>query len=85
MLFRSVQHPAGRKHEHVRLFGYRSLDPAHKVVEVVISVADAVDLISLASTEHEFPEVEVDDRAWVYCLNSGDVKVVHLKDEEPKP
>lgn len=73
-----VQHPAGRGHEHVRVFGYRTIDPDQLPVEIAVDVKEATELISEAAKTHEFPEVEVEDNQWIYCLNSGGLQIVHL-------
>lgn len=76
----AIQNPPGRKHEHVRVFGYRVGDMKRRVVEVAVSVADATDLIAMLHAEKALPEIEVDDRAWVTCLNTGDIEMIHLKE-----
>jgi len=75
----SVQHPVGRPHSYVRVFGYRVDDPLQHVVEVCVEVADASDLIADAAALRAFPEIEVPDHTWIKCLNTGDLKLVHLK------
>lgn len=79
-----IQHPAGRRHEHVRAFGIRPADvkPVPVVVEVALNVDDAVDIIRYMEEEKQFPEIEVPDNAWMICLSSGDVRVIHIQGEK---
>jgi len=78
-----VQHPAGRQHEHVLVFGYRAADPSRKIVLIPVSVADAVSLIEDAQMIREFPEIEIADYAWAHCLSTGNIRVVHFNEKEP--
>jgi hypothetical protein len=77
----AVQNPAGRKHEHVRVFGYRVSDLLRRVVEVAVTTADAAEIIADTHREREFPTIEVDDRYIVGCLNTGDIEMIHLKEQ----
>jgi hypothetical protein len=77
----AVQNPAGRRHEHVRVFGYKVDDLAHRVREVAVSTADAADLIAIVAAEKAFPIIEVEDRYVVICLNTGDIEMIHLKEQ----
>jgi hypothetical protein len=77
----AIQNPAGRKHEHVRVFGYRLTDTLRRVVEVAVTMADAADLIADAVALKEFPTIEVDDKHVVGCLNTGDIEMIHMKEQ----
>jgi hypothetical protein len=77
----AIQSPAGRKHEHVRVFGYRVTDTLRRVVEVAVSVADAADLIADTNALKAFPSIEVEDKHVVGCLNTGDIEMIHLMDQ----
>lgn len=74
-----IQHPAGRKTEHVLVFGIRPLDPKARVVVFPIDITVATELITEASESREFPEVEVEDNAWMHCLDTGDLQVIHIQ------
>jgi hypothetical protein len=77
----AIQNPTGRQHEHVRVFGYRVTDTLRRIVEVAVSVADAADLIADTAALKEFPSIEVDDKHVVGCLNTGDIEMIHLKEQ----
>lgn len=74
----AVQNLQGRKHEHVRVFGYRPSDAHRVIVEVACSPTDAVDLIAYADTCKEFPEIEVNDRAIVKILTTAGLDLIHI-------
>ena len=74
-----VQHPTGRKTEHVRVFGHIEGDLLCRVVEVCVRVEDAADLIRYADAHKAFPQIEVDSNVWIRCLNTGDLQIVHLR------
>lgn len=76
----AVQNLAGRGHAHVRVFGYRPGDLNRRIMEVATNVADATDLITYAADHKAFPEIEVPDNAWIPCLNTGDMEMIHLKE-----
>lgn len=74
-----VQQPAGRKHDHVRAFGYREADPERLRVEVVMSPADAADIIAECARSASYePVVEVEDSAWIYCVSNYGLKLVEV-------
>ncbi len=79
----SIEHPAGRGHEYVRVFGFRTADPRRQIVEVAVNIADATALIADADAMKEFPEIEVPDNSWVRCLNTGSIPMIHMKEQGP--
>jgi len=79
----AVQQPVRRGHEHVRVFGYDITDPRKRIVEVAVSIGEAVAMIALAEQTHEFPQVEVPDNAWIFCLNTGNMEMVHIEHGKP--
>lgn len=81
----AVQHPAGRGHPHVRVFGYRVGDPKKTVVEVALHSDDAVDLIEYASTNRAFPEIEIADRYVIGILNTDGLNMIHIAEEDEGP
>ena len=74
----AIQSPPGRKHEHVRVFAYRVGDLNRRIVEVSVSMAEAADLIAAGAADN-FPEIEVEDRAWAFVVNTGDMEMVYKK------
>lgn len=78
----AVQHPGGREHDHVRAFGYRVRDVRKRMVEVALTTDEALDVLAKAEVERKFPELTVPDHEWSYCLNTGDVAMVHYPDKE---
>ncbi len=81
----SVQHPHGRPHRHVRVFGYRVEDANYRTVEVCVSVEDATEIITLSRMTRAFPEIEVPDTAWIKCLGTGDLKLILAGDVSGGP
>lgn len=74
----AVQNLQGRKHAHVRVFGYPTGDPERTLVEVALNPDDAVDLISEADTNKAFPEIEIASRAVVKILTTMGLDVIHI-------
>lgn len=78
-----VQSPAGRQHAHVRVFCYRVADLKKTIVEVAVTVDEAVALIASANVHKEFPQIEVSDNEWAFCLNLCALQMVHIQHKEP--
>lgn len=78
----SIEAPAGRKHEYIRVFGYRVTDLLKRIVEVAVSVNDAAAIVRESSALKEFYEIEVPDNAWCYCANMGNIPVLQFKEKE---
>jgi hypothetical protein len=76
----AVQELAGRKQEYVRAFGYRTADAAQRPVEVALSAVDGHAMFLAANLDKRFPEIEVPDNTWAFVLNTGDVKVVRMRE-----
>ena len=83
----AVQNLTGRRHPHVRVFGYRPEDPQRVILEVALSPDDAVDLIAEASTNNEFPEIEIETRYVMKILNTDGIDVLHFggAGDDPPP
>lgn len=76
----AVQNLTGRKHDHVRVFGYNIHDQSEEklIVEVALNAQDAVDLIAAADRERRFPEIEVPTRSIVLILSTAAIDVIHI-------
>jgi hypothetical protein len=77
-----IQHPAGRKNEHVIVIGIRGGDPHRKPVRVHATMDDAVELIAEAQAVRAFPLIEVEDWAWMHIIQTGDIKLVHFQEPQ---
>jgi hypothetical protein len=82
----AVQNLVGRKHDYVRVFGFKENDPEHKAVEVALNASDAVDLIEHANREKSFPLIEVPSRCIISILTTYGIDVIHIGEvgEDPK-
>jgi len=74
----AVQNLVGRKHDYVRIFGFKEHDPLRKVVEVAVYANDAVDIIETAHREKQFPLIEVPERAIINILTTAGIDVIHI-------
>jgi hypothetical protein len=74
----AVQNLTGRKHPHVRVFGYRTGDVEKTIIEVALQPEDAVDLIAAADKEKSFPEIDVPANAVVRILTTAGIDVIHI-------
>ena len=79
-----VQNLVGRKHEWVRVFGYKEGDPNKKLYEVALNSKDAVDLIEDANATKTFPMIEVPSNTIVTILNTSDIEVIHMGDPDSR-
>lgn len=66
-----VEPVAGRAHQHVAAYGYRTADVLRRVVEVPLRLADAEDVMAEARDTGELPEVEVPNWAWSHIVRMG--------------
>lgn len=71
-----VEEPGKRQYSYVRVFGYLAEDKSARPVEVAVTVSDACEIIDGGSRDLGFPDIEVPDTAWTFCLNSGGVPVI---------
>lgn len=60
---------AGRKTNHVRIFGYRTADTSARLVETGASPREVEEIVRNHKETGEYGEVEVDERRWMFCLN----------------
>jgi hypothetical protein len=74
----AVEQPRG---ESCLVLGVRDTDLREKVVGLFVSPDEAVSLCSFASSEKEFPNIEVEDKEWFYVLNTGERMFLHVREK----
>jgi len=57
---------------HVRLYGYREVDAAKRVIGIAVREPEARDVMDQARYIGTMPKIEVDDRFWFYVAVIGD-------------
>lgn len=67
----SMEQVAGRGHDHVRAFGYREADLMLRVVEVTLTLDEALDIIHNRRLTDPLPRVVVPENRWSYHLVGG--------------
>jgi len=80
-----VQHPGSRRGDYVRAFGVVPKHRKQQTVEIAVSVDEAFTMMRQATTTGAFPQVTVEDDAWVFCLNPGDTRIMHAPEQVTTP